>query len=106
MMEEQIQSKSVNATLVKEQVASEVTTDLADTEIEKFKSLIEDVDFTNEESYREKLSTLKESYFPKNIQVMTETLGDVETGIAQDIDTSDSMAAYMSAIGRTVNSAK
>ena len=106
MMEEQIQSKSVNATLVKEQVASEVTTDLADTEIEKFKSLIEDVDFTNEESYREKLSTLKESYFPKNIQVMTETLGDVETGIAQDIDTTDSMAAYMSAIGRTVNSAK
>jgi len=106
MMEEQIQSKSVNATLVKEQVASEVTTDLADTEIEKFKSLIEDVDFTNEESYREKLSTLKESYFPKNIQVMTETLGDVETGIAQDIDTTDSMAAYMSAIGRTVKSAK
>ena len=37
---------------------------------------------------------------------MTETLGDVETGIAQDIDTTDSMAAYMSAIGRTVKSAK
>ena len=106
MMEEQIQSKSVNATLVKEQVASEVTTDLADTEIEKFKSLIEDVDFSSEESYHQKLSTLKESYFPKNIQVMTETLGDVETGIAQDIDTTDSMAAYMSAIGRTVKSAK
>jgi len=105
MMEEQIQSKSVNATLVKEQVVSEVTTDLAETEIEKFKSLIEDVDFSSEESYREKLGTLKESYFPKT-QVLTETLDDVETGIAQDIDTSDSMAAYMSAIGRTVNSAK
>ena len=37
---------------------------------------------------------------------MTEAIDDVETGIAQDIDTSDSMAAYMSAIGRTVNSAK
>jgi len=106
MMEEQIQSKSVNATLVKEQVMSEVTTDLADTEIEKFKSLIEDVDFSSEESYHQKLSTLKESYFPKTSQVLTETLDDVETGIAQDIDTSDSMAAYMSAIGRTVNSAK
>ena len=105
MMEEQIQSKSVNSKLVKEQVVSEVTTDLAETEIEKFKSLIEDVDFSSEESYREKLGTLKESYFPKT-QVLTETLDDVETGIAQDIDTSDSMAAYMSAIGRTVNSAK
>jgi len=105
MMEEQIQSKSVNSKLVKEQVVSEVTTDLAETEIEKFKSLIEDVDFSSEESYREKLGTLKESYFPKT-QVLTETLDDVETGIAQDIDTSDSMAAYMSAIGRTVNSTK
>ena len=106
MMEEQIQSKSVNATLVKEQVLSALSSDLAETEIEKFKSLIEDVDFTNEESYREKLGTLKESYFPKTTKVLTETLDDVETGIAQDIDTSDSMAAYMSAIGRTVNSAK
>ena len=106
MMEEQIQSKLVNATLVKEQVLSALSSDLAETEIEKFKSLIEDVDFTNEESYREKLGTLKESYFPKTSTVLTETLDDVETGIAQDIDTSDSMAAYMSAIGRTVNSAK
>jgi len=106
MMEEQIQSKSVNATLVKEQVLSVLSSDLAETEIEKFKSLIEDVDFSSEESYHQKLSTLKESYFPKTSQVLTETLDDVETGIAQDIDTSDSMAAYMSAIGRTVNSAK
>ena len=37
--------KSTNATLVKEQVMSEVSSDLAETEIEKFKSLIEDVDF-------------------------------------------------------------
>jgi len=106
MMEEQIQSKSVNATLVKEQVLSALSSDLAETEIEKFKSLIDDVDFSSEESYHQKLSTLKESYFPKTSQVLTETLDDVETGIAQDIDTSDSMAAYMSAIGRTVKSAK
>ena len=106
MMEEQIQTKSTNSKLVKEQVMSEVSSDLAETEIEKFKSLIEDVDFTSEESYREKLGTLKESYFPKSAPVVTEAIDDVETGIAQDIDTSDSMAAYMSAIGRTVNSAK
>ena len=107
MMEEQIQTKSQNATLVKEQVLAEVSSDLAETEIEKFKSLIEDVDYSNEESYREKLSTLKESYFPKTLtEVATETIDDVDTGTAQDIDTSDSMAAYMAAIGRTVKSAK
>ena len=109
MMEEQIQTKSENATLVKEQVMLEVSSDLADTEFEKFKGLVEDVDFSNTETYREKLETLKESYFPTtNPTTLTEedTFDDVETGHAQDIDTSDSMAAYMSAIGRTANSAK
>jgi len=109
MMEEQIQTKSENATLVKEQVMLEVSSDLADTEFEKFKGLVEDVDFSNTESFREKLETLKESYFPKTTPAtLTEedTFDDVETGHAQDIDTSDSMAAYMSAIGRTANSAK
>ena len=109
MMEEQIQSKSENAELVKEQVMSEVSSDLADTEVEKFKGLVEDVDFSNAASYREKLETLKESYFPAVIPTtLTEedTFDDVETGHAQDIDTSDSMAAYMSAIGRTAKSAK
>ena len=109
MMEEQIQSKSENTTLVKEQVMSEVSSDLADTEVEKFKGLVEDVDFSNAASYREKLETLKESYFPSvTPTTLTEedTFDDVETGHAQDIDTSDSMAAYMSAIGRTANSAK
>ena len=103
MMESNIEMKSANATLVKESVMSEVSSDLADTEIEKFKSLIEDVDFVNEASYREKLSTLKESYFPstKVITEVTETIDDVDSGIAQDIDTSQSMTAYMSAIGRT-----
>jgi hypothetical protein len=103
MMESNIEMKSTNAKLVKESVMSEVSSDLADTEIEKFKSLIEDVDFANEASYREKLSTLKESYFPstKVITEVTETIDDVDSGIAQDIDTSQSMTAYMSAIGRT-----
>ena len=105
-IEQSVQMKKSNAGLVKEQVVSEVTSDLADTEIEKFKSLIEDVDYSDEESYREKLGTLKESYFPKNAPVVTETIDDVDTGTAQDVDTSGSMAAYMTAIGRTVNSAK
>ena len=107
-IEQSVQLKKNNAGLVKEQVVSEVSSDLADTEIEKFKSLIEDVDYSDEESYREKLATLKESYFPNvdSTLLVTETIDDVETGTAQDVDTSSSMAAYMTAIGRTVNSAK
>ena len=106
MMEKSIELKNTNASLVKEQVMSEVSSDLADTEIEKFRGLIEDVDYSDEQSYRDKLATLKESYFPKVQPQTTETIDDVETGNAQDIDTTDSMAAYMTAIGRTVKSAK
>jgi len=104
-IEQTVQMKKSNAGLVKEQVVSEVTTDLADTEIEKFKSLIEDVDYSDEESYREKLGTLKESYFPNNAPTVNETIDYEDSGIAQDVDTSGAMASYMTAIGRTVNSA-
>ena len=105
-VEKNIGFKNNNAKLVREQVISQCTGDLTEVEIEKFKSLTEDVDFTDEDSFRSKLDTLKESYFPKNKPVVTETTNDVETGNAQDIDTSSSMGAYMSAIGKGVKSAK
>ena len=91
-----------NEKLVREQVISEVSEDLADTEIEKFKSLTQDVDFGSEESFREKLDTLKESYFPKVQPSNTseETFGDEDGSTAQDVDTTDAMKTYMSAISR------
>ena len=106
-VEKNISFKNNNAKLVREQVISQCTGDLTEVEIEKFKSLTEDVDFTDEDSFRSKLDTLKESYFPKNKPTtVTETTDDVETGNAQDIDTSSSMAVYMKAIGKGVKSAK
>ena len=90
-----------NSLLVREQVFTDVSEDLAQTEIEKFKGLVEDVDFTDEESFREKLSTLKESYFPKvKPAAGTRAIDDEDGGTAQDIDTTDTMHKYMSAISR------
>jgi hypothetical protein len=92
---------SSNSTLVREQVISEVSEDLADTEIEKFKSLTQDVDFGNEESFREKLDTLKESYFPKaQPSSDNKAIDDEDGSTAQDVDTTDAMKTYMSAISR------
>ena len=102
-MEKIIELNGKTSSLVREQVISESTSDLADTEIEKFKSLTDDVEFTSEESFREKLDTLKESYFPKSKPVKAQTVDDVETGTAQDIDTTDSMKAYMTALGKYGN---
>ena len=93
---------SSNEKLVREQVISEVSEDLADTEIEKFKSLTQDVDYGDEASFREKLDTLKENYFPKAQTSSTgdETFGDEDGSTAQDVDTTDAMKSYMSAISR------
>ena len=104
-LEESINFKKSNDELTREKVISESTSDLADTEIEKFKELTEDVDFGNEEDFRSKLETLKESYFPKVKKETTENIDNVETGPAQDIDMTDSMAAYSKAIGTAVKGA-
>ena len=104
-LEESINFKKSNDELTREKVISESTSDLADTEIEKFKELTEDVDFGNEEDFRSKLETLKESYFPKVKKETTENIDNVETGPAQDIDLSGSMAAYSKAIGTAVKGA-
>ena len=91
--------------LTKDSIIKDVSEDLVDTEVEKFKGLIEDVDYSNAESYKSKLETLKESYFPKrtNEQSTNETSDD-ET--VNEVETSGKMAEYMSAISKTHERAK
>ena len=97
-LEESINFKKSNDELTRNKVISESTSDLADTEIEKFKELTQDVEFEGEDNFKEKLNTIKESYFPKVSKEASETIDNVETGPAQDIDLTDSMAAYTKAI--------
>ena len=104
-LEESINFKKSNDELTRNKVISESTSDLADTEIEKFKELTQDVEFEGEDNFKEKLNTIKESYFPKVSKEASETIDNVETGPAQDIDMTDSMAAYSQAIGKGVKGA-
>lgn len=97
-LDESINYKKANDELTRNKVISESTSDLADTEIEKFKELTQDVEFEGEDNFKEKLNTIKESYFPKVSKEASETIDNVETGPAQDIDLTDSMAAYTKAI--------
>ena len=64
-LEESINFKKSNDELTRNKVISESTSDLADTEIEKFKELTQDVEFEGEDNFKEKLNTIKESYFLK-----------------------------------------
>ena len=101
-----VEQKQSNASLIKEKVKTEVTSDLTETEIEKFNTLAQDVEYSNEEGYAEKLNTIKESYFPRNKTEKTSNVNDeVETGTAVQADIDGPMGAYMSAIGKAVKSA-
>ena len=87
------------SSLVREQVIAKVSTDLADTEKDKFEGLVEDVEFNGEEDFTAKLNTLKENYFPK--AVATQTLEEEVETENQEVDVSGAMAAYMSAIQKS-----
>ena len=76
-------------------ILSDVSEGLSSTQKEKLASLAEGVEFESEESYKEKLETLKESYFkaaPKRSD--SEVLN--ESAAAPDV--SGSMAAYIQAL--------
>ena len=97
-IQKNIEIKESNSKLVREQIVSEISDDLADTESEKFKELTSDVDFSDDESFRDKLNTLKESYFPRTKEEITSVDDENTTGLAQDVDMSDKMARYTNAI--------
>ena len=88
------------AELKKSEILSDVASDLADTEVEKFAGLTENVEYETESDFREKVETIKESYFPK-VQTLQndDTAAPLET--ENDLDVSDTMAAYMTAIRRS-----
>ena len=98
-IEKMTEMNKEKSTLVREQVIAKVSTDLAETEKEKFEGLVEDVEFTDEETFTEKLNTLKENYFPKS--VATQTLEEEVETENQEVDVSGAMAAYMSAIQKS-----
>ena len=80
---------------------------LTQTQVEKLKSLAEGVEFTTEEEFVEKLSTLKESYFKAEVKVANNSALDDEVQIEEEkkvVKSSDPlMEVYSKAISQTVN---
>ena len=104
-MEENVQLKKAKGELVKESMIADVADGMTDTETEKFQSLVDDVEFSDEESYKEKLQTIKESYFSSDeVKAQDETL--TEETKEEPVVASGDMAKYMSAIKKDETRAK
>jgi len=81
-------------------IIREASRDLAETQVEKLKALVEDVDFGSEDAFTSKVNTIKESYFSQKIK--EEVSQDIaEDANAQTAEVSDVMGSYLSAIRKT-----
>ena len=80
-------------------IIQEASRDLADTQVEKLKSLVNDIDFDDEETFAEKVATVKESYFTKkSVSESTDFESDDED---DTVEVSGSMAQYINALQST-----
>ena len=84
---------------IRESIFVEVSEDLSATEKEKFGSLVEELEYIDEESFKFKLSALKESYFPRT-KVVSESVDTQDTSV-ENVEVSGTMAKYLSAISYT-----
>ena len=85
-------------------VFASVAEGLADTQKEKLASLAENVEFESETDYREKLETLKESYFPSKCSAPKSTSENLSEEVSTDEviseETTPRMQAYLDVLSR------
>ena len=83
-------------------IINEVSSDLADSQKEKFSKLSEEVEYSDEEEFKSKLKTIKESYFGEKkseTDIDDVTAGDSQEQLAPELN--KAMAAYTAAISKT-----
>src|SRR6056300_1244072 len=99
-IEKNVELSKENGKHVRQSIIDEASKELAETQKEKFNKLAEEIDYKNEEDFRGKVSTIKESYFGKK-----DSSGEIDDVAADsnplNEDLSNAMAAYSAAISKT-----
>ena len=98
-IEKNVELTKENGEFLKNEILLDVASDLADTEVEKFAELTESINYESENDYRERVNTIKENYFPKASVKSDDNTTTAGTD-TEDLDVSDNMAAYLTAITR------
>ena len=100
-IEKNVELNKENSESKRASIVAEMGEDLAETSKEKFNKLAEEVEYKNEEDFRAKVSTIKESYFGAKKEASSD-IDDVAVGEStENVDLSKSMAAYTAAITKT-----
>lgn len=105
-IESNVKLNSEIGKLTRKDIVADVASNLTDTNKEKFSKLAEEVEYTNADEFKKKVSTIKESYFTtKEISSKSE-IDNVAEGETTNVDLSSSMTAYAAAISKTKDSIK
>ena len=103
-IESNVKLNSEIGKLTRKDIVADVASNLTDTNKEKFNKLAEEIEYTNADEFKKKVSTIKESYFTtKEISSKSE-IDNVAEGETTQVDLSSSMTAYAAAISKTKNS--
>ena len=89
-----------NGNFKRQDIVDEASEELTDTQKEKFNKLAEEIDYKNEEDFKTKVGTVKESYFGKK-ESKSEIDDVAAESSAQPEDLTNAMAAYSAAISKT-----
>ena len=100
-IESNVELNKAIGTYTKNGIIGEISEGLAQTQKEKLASLAEGVEFVSEESYREKVVTIKENYFPSTKASSSEDLVEKQQVIAEDLE--GPMASYAAALSKYSN---
>jgi len=86
--------------LKRDAIIREASKDLAETQVEKLKTLAEEIDFEDEETFTQKVATIKETYFAKKTaeSAIVEDTTDEDT---PSVEVSDVMSQYLNAIRKS-----
>ena len=86
----------------KEEIIRESSSDLADTQVEKLKTLVNDLDFEDAEKFAEKVKTVKEAHFSNEPSGSDEIISEETEGESDElIESSSSMDKYVSTLRKT-----
>ena len=85
-------------TYKRDAIIREAARDLAETQVAKLTSLVEDIDFEDEKTFAQKVKTIKESYFSKKTAEST-IVEETDDNTTEEV--SGSMAQYLKAIRKS-----
>ena len=94
-----VELHEVVGTYRKNEILIETSRGLAEVQKDKFTSLADAVEFKNEESYREKLEQIKESYFGAKKPEVKEEISDEQPATPSEV-VSESMTSYVQQLAK------